>query len=161
MVLDRLGGEEVGELVAARVLVGPLLDSGKHVTLDLNIVASSSRVVKCADHIVDDFVNGDRRVLPSIENSRDNVLKNRGGNATSTRVQDICEVVLGQHGVSWIRASRVFPGLQLRLGAGRDHAGRAILQHLGHLRNDGPDERGEEAEDKGRQSLTDFFQKAL
>lgn len=69
VVLDRLGGEEVGELVAARVLVGPLLDSGVHVTLDLNIVASSSRVVKCADHIVDDFVNGNRRVLPSIENS--------------------------------------------------------------------------------------------
>lgn len=69
VVLDGLGGEKMGELVAARVLIGPLLDSGIHVTLNLDLVVSGSGVVERADHIVDDFVNWDRRVLPGVENS--------------------------------------------------------------------------------------------
>lgn len=69
MILDRVGGEKMSKLVAAGVLVGPLLDSLEHVTLDLDMVVASSRVVERTEDVVDDFVDRDPSVFPSIEDA--------------------------------------------------------------------------------------------
>jgi hypothetical protein len=66
VVLDGLRREEMSKLMAARVLVSPLLHRVEHVTLNLNAIAAGSGVVECAENVIHDFVNGNRGVLPSI-----------------------------------------------------------------------------------------------
>jgi hypothetical protein len=69
MILDRVGGEKVSKLVAAGVLVSPLLDSLEHVTLDLDMIIASSGVVERTEDVVNDLVNRDAGVFPSIEDA--------------------------------------------------------------------------------------------
>lgn len=69
MVLDRVGGEKMSKLVAAGVFVGPLLDSLEHVTLNLDMIVPSSRVVESTEDVVNDFVDRNASVLPSIEDA--------------------------------------------------------------------------------------------
>lgn len=64
---NRVGGEDVLKLVAAGVLVGPLLDGVEHVALDLDTVLAEGRVVQCAEDIVDDLIYRDTRVLPGVQ----------------------------------------------------------------------------------------------
>jgi hypothetical protein len=155
VVPDRLGREKVGKLVAARVLIGPIFHSFEHVSLNLDMVVASSRMVECPEDIVNDLVHRNTSVLPGIQNSWDCVLKNGGGDTTSTRVEDVCEMILGQHGVSRIGARRVVPRLILRLGAGSDDTRRTVLEDLGHLLNDGSDEGSEKTQNESSKSLTD------
>lgn len=84
VVPDRLGREEVGKLVATRVLVSPIFHGLEHISLDLDVVVASSRMVERSEDIVNDLVHGDTRVLPGIQNSWNCVLQNGGGDATST-----------------------------------------------------------------------------
>lgn len=84
MVLDRVGGEKMSKLVAAGVLVGPLLDSLEHVTLDLDMIVPSSRVVESTEDVVNDFVDRNASVFPSIEDAGNGVLENGGGDTSST-----------------------------------------------------------------------------
>ncbi len=51
---------------------------------------------------------------------RDNILKHGSRNATSTRVQDVGEMVLRQHRVGGVVAARIRPRLELRLSTGAD-----------------------------------------
>lgn len=67
--LDGRGAEDGGEFMMAGVALCPLLDGVEHVALDLNVVVSDGWVVECAEDVVDDFVNGDAGVFPSIENA--------------------------------------------------------------------------------------------
>lgn len=69
VVPDRLGREEVGKLVATRVLVSPIFHGLEHISLDLDVVVASSRMVERSEDIVNDLVHGDTRVLPGIQNS--------------------------------------------------------------------------------------------
>lgn len=59
----------MSKFVAAGVLVSPLLDSLEHVTLDLDMIVPSSRVVESTQDIVDDFVDRYASVFPSIEDT--------------------------------------------------------------------------------------------
>lgn len=67
--LDGLGPENVIQLVAAGVLVGPLADRTEHVAVDLDPLISNGWVVECANDIVDDLVYRDTRVFPGIQNT--------------------------------------------------------------------------------------------
>jgi hypothetical protein len=51
------------------VLIGPLSDGVEHVTLDLSAVPAESRVVECLEQIVDNLVDRDARVLPSVQDA--------------------------------------------------------------------------------------------
>ena len=94
-------------------------------------------------------------------NLRDNILHNGRGNSAGTRVQDIGEMVLGEHRVRRVVAAGVRPRLELLVRARVDEACRAILQLLGDGRDDGLDKRCEEAENKDCQCLTDVVKQTL
>jgi hypothetical protein len=94
VVLDRLRVENAVDLVATRVFIGPSLDGLEHVALDFNALTAKSRVVESAENIVYNLVNWHARVLPSVENTRYCVLEDSGGHTSSTRVENICEVIL-------------------------------------------------------------------
>lgn len=103
------------ELVAVRCLLSPLADCVEHLALDLDTLIADGGVVEGAENVVDNFVNRDTRVLPGVDDAaeicvrksssewvlperwkdlRDNILKDRRGNPASTRVKDVCEVIL-------------------------------------------------------------------
>jgi hypothetical protein len=69
VVSDRLRREKMGKLVATRVLISPIFHGLEHISLDLDVVVASSRVVECAEDIVNDLVDGYTSVLPGIQNS--------------------------------------------------------------------------------------------
>lgn len=71
VILNRLGTKEMSKLMAARVLISPLLDSRKHVALDLDVIVACSRMVESTDNVVDDLVDGNIGILPSIEHTGD------------------------------------------------------------------------------------------
>lgn len=66
---DALGGEEGVDLVAPRVVVGPLADSVEHVFLDLDVLVTNGWVVKRAEDVVDDFVDGNTGIFPGVEDA--------------------------------------------------------------------------------------------
>ena len=59
--------------MALRVLVGPLADSVKHVSLDFDILVTKGGVVEGAKNVVNNFVNRNTGVLPGVENPAGNV----------------------------------------------------------------------------------------
>lgn len=61
----------------------------------------------------------------------------------------------------WIRASGVFPWLELRISTSAEHARGTLLQDLRHLVDNRSDKRSKEAENEGRQRLTDVLEKFL
>lgn len=68
-LLDGLGREKVGKLVAFGVLFCPLPNSVKHVSVNLDTFVAGGRVMESADHIIDHFVYRNASVLPGIENA--------------------------------------------------------------------------------------------
>lgn len=68
-ILDGLAPEDVVELMAAGALVRPLPYDIEHFLLDLHTLIANSRVVEGTENVVDDFVDGDARMFPSIENA--------------------------------------------------------------------------------------------
>lgn len=68
-LLHGLGREDIGELVTFGVLLCPLSDGFEHVAMNLKAFVAGSRVVESADDIVDDLVDWNTSILPSIENA--------------------------------------------------------------------------------------------
>ena len=66
---DRLGSQDVVQLMAAGVLVSPLADRAEHVAMDLDTLIANGRMVECANEIIDHLIYRDARVFPSIENT--------------------------------------------------------------------------------------------
>lgn len=125
--------------MVTRVLVGPLPHSLEHVLLDLDVFVADGWVVKGAEDVIDDFIHWHACVLPGVQHAaaqylsaqwvlilrcaeylRDCVLQDGGRNSAGAGVQDVGEVVLGQHRMSRIGAGRVLPGFQLIVGACAD-----------------------------------------
>jgi len=65
-LLNGLGGQDVVELIALGVLIGPLLHGPKHIPLDLDLIAAEGGVMEGAKNVVDDLLNGDVGVFPGI-----------------------------------------------------------------------------------------------
>lgn len=110
-VLDRLASKNIVEFMTARVLVRPLPDGFEHGSLDLDTLVTDCWMVEGAEDIVDNFVDGHTGMFPGIEYAGDGVFEYVCRNPAGTRVQDVGEVVLGEHRVRWVCALRVFPGL--------------------------------------------------
>lgn len=70
--------------MATGMLISPLLDSIEHVALNLDIIIPGRRMMERTENIIHNFVYRNRCVLPGIENTRDNILKNSSSNATCT-----------------------------------------------------------------------------
>ena len=69
VVADRLGREQLAEAVAVRRLLRPLAHRLEHVAVDLDALVACRRVVERAQHVVDDLVGGDARVLPGVDDA--------------------------------------------------------------------------------------------
>lgn len=67
-LLDGLRRQEVVDVVAARMLIDPVLDCAEHVPLNLNMVVTQGRVVEGTQHVVDNFVNRHAGVFPCVKN---------------------------------------------------------------------------------------------
>lgn len=138
-VLDGFRTQRAVQIVVTRVFVGPLPHGVEHVLLDLDVFIADGWVVKGAEDVVDDFIHWHGCVLPGVQHAavpglsarwyrrlrygiylRDSVLQDGGRNSAGARVQDVGEVVFGQHRVSRVGAGRVPPGLQLIVGACAD-----------------------------------------
>lgn len=68
-LLDRLGPQELVELVALRVFVRPPLDCLEHVFLDLDALVAKGRMVECPEDVVHNLIYGNVGVLPRKENA--------------------------------------------------------------------------------------------
>lgn len=71
------------ELVAAGVMVCPLLDGAEHVSVDLNVIVADGGVVECAKDVIENLIDGNARVLPSIKDARNGVLENGHGDLST------------------------------------------------------------------------------
>lgn len=76
-------------------LVCPLADRLEHVLLNLDSVIAGCRVVESTKDVIDDFIDRYSGILPSVKNTRDNILQNGSSNSARAGVQDIGEVILG------------------------------------------------------------------
>lgn len=130
--LDRLGGQDAVELVAARVCISPHSNSLEHVAVNFNTLVSQSGMVQGAKNVIYNFVGWYIDIVPSKEdaaelvniefvvqtrgfNLRNSVLQASGSNSTSTGVEYVGEVILGKHRVGGVGAARIVPWLKLRL----------------------------------------------
>lgn len=64
VVPDRLGRQQVVELVAVRCFLGPFAHCLKHFALDLNPLVARCRVMEGTQYVVDHLVHGHAGVLP-------------------------------------------------------------------------------------------------
>lgn len=117
-----LGRKNVVDLMTTGMLVGPFLDSAEHIPLEVNSLVAEGRMVESLEDIVADFVDGDGGILPGIQDAGNGVLQDCDRDTSCTRVEDVGEVVLGEHTVGGIGAARVVPGLVLGASAGGDDA---------------------------------------
>jgi hypothetical protein len=90
--------------------------------------------MKSAQDVIHHFINGNSRVLPGVQDAtvngqyksrrivrwylRRDVLKDSGSDSASNWVQHVRKMILREHGMSWVGAMRVIPGLELRICAG-------------------------------------------
>jgi hypothetical protein len=63
----------VVEFVATRVLVGPLADGLEHVAMNLDAFIAQGRMMKGAEAVIHDFINGDVGVFPGEEDAAEMV----------------------------------------------------------------------------------------
>ena len=68
-LLDRLGPQELVELVTLRVRVRPHSDRLEHVFLDFDALVAKGRMMERPEDVVDNLVNGNVGVLPCKENA--------------------------------------------------------------------------------------------
>lgn len=147
--LDALRAEQVVQSVArVALMVNPLLDSLKHLAVDLKVVVTDCRMVEYSADIVQDLLLWYIWVIPSIHNARGDVLQNSCSDLTSRLVQNVAEVILGQHGVGRVGAPGVIPNEVLLLSTGINDGAAASLQRVGCRRNDRLDVWRQQAHDE-------------
>jgi hypothetical protein len=71
---DGLRAQDAIDVVTSRVFVCPLPNSVKHIPLNLDTFIPNSWVVESPKNVIDHLVDGDARVIPSIENSATDLL---------------------------------------------------------------------------------------
>lgn len=67
--LDRLGREQVGQLVLESALICPLSHRLEHIPLDLDSLITSCWVVESPEDVINDLINRHTRIFPGIQNS--------------------------------------------------------------------------------------------
>lgn len=68
-ILDRFAAQYAVELIPVPMLVSPLSHCLEHITLNLNVIVSDGRVVKCAEDVIDDFVDRNICMFPCVQNT--------------------------------------------------------------------------------------------
>jgi len=137
-ILYGLGGEDGVQRVGVGLLFHPFPDCVEHVAVDFEGFVAQGGVVKCAEDVVQYFVDGNTRVFPSVEdtagrlsvisscfgkaveakeNLRCHVLQDGSCNSSCNTVELVGEMIFGEHGVCWVGALWVIPRLELRVGA--------------------------------------------
>jgi hypothetical protein len=69
VIPDGVRGEEMGQFVAARVLICPLLHGFEHIALNLNMIVARRRVMEGTEDVVNDLVDRHTSVFPCKENT--------------------------------------------------------------------------------------------
>ena len=112
---DGFGREEIVK-VFPMIVVCPSLYDLEHVVMYLALWVSGSWVVEDAHTVIQNLVDWNVWVVPSIDYAGCNVLQDGYGDLTSRLVQDVCKVVFGQHAVCWVGGVWVSPDFILVLG---------------------------------------------
>ena len=144
VVLARLytfGAEDIIQ-TRASVLPGvnPRFNRLEHGAMGIVAHVPNSWVVEHTQTVVDDLPLRDVGMFPGIQDTRSDVLHDRGCDVTGRLVEDIGEVVLGEERVRRVSASRIGPGFILVLARCIDDACGAGLERVGS----GADERANE-----------------
>lgn len=94
--LHALGAEDVIQ-TRTSILPGvnPRFNRLEHGAVRFVVHIPDGGVVEYPQAIVDDLVLGDAGVLPSVQDTRSNVLHDRGRDVTGWFVEDVGEVILG------------------------------------------------------------------
>lgn len=142
--LDALRTEDLVEVVAS---VRPLFHDCKHGVVDLAVGVTNGRMVKDADHVVQDLIFGDFGVVKSVDDARCDVLQDASCDLTSRLVEYVAEMVLGKEGMSGISAGGVCPDFVLVLATGVNDAAASLLQAIRSGRNERHDVGCEQAHD--------------
>jgi len=114
--LHALGAENVIYCCATVGLsMCPALDHGKHIVVELAVMVSQCGVVEHAYDVVEDLVDRDIGVFPCVDYTGGNVLEDRRCNLACGFVEDVGEVVLGEHGMSGVCTMGIGPRFVLVL----------------------------------------------
>lgn len=97
----RLRTQNVVEVVFM-VPVGPFLYDFEHVAVGLVAVVADGGMVEYRCDVVEDLVNGNIGVVEGVDDAGGDILEDGGGDLAGGFVEDVGEVVLGEHGVCGI-----------------------------------------------------------
>ena len=113
--LYRFRREDLVQVLSV-VVAGPLLHDLEHVVVYLAVRIAKCWVMEHTHTVVQDLVDRHIWVVPSVYDARRDVLQDSDRDLTGWWVQDVGEVILGQHAVCWVGGCRVRPDLKLVLG---------------------------------------------
>jgi hypothetical protein len=151
---DRLGAEDLIQILTA-VVMRPLLDGFEHAVVDLRAAISQARVVEHAHAVVQDLFDRDIWVVPCVDDAGSDILKDGYGDLTGGLVQNVGEVVLGEHAVGRIGRGGDGPDLVLMLRSRVNDCGGPALQLRRGCLDDGQDEGGEQRQHEESDLLRD------
>ena len=92
--LNKSRAEDAVEIVGVGLLLYPLAYGVEHVPVDFDALVAECGVVECAEDVLHYFFDWDARVLPSVDNSKSNVLQDSGCDSAGNTVQLVGEMVL-------------------------------------------------------------------
>lgn len=107
--------------VVLAVSMGPFLDNAEHLSVAFIPIIPDGRMVEYTADVVEDLVDWDVGMIPCVHHARCNVHENLGSDLTSRFVQNVGKVVLGKHGVGWVRAGGDGPDFELVFCSGLHH----------------------------------------
>lgn len=126
-LLHGLRREDVVQVFSV-IVVCPLSHNFVHRIVHLAIVISQRGMMEDAHAVVQHLVNRHIWVVPSVDNTWCDVLQDCHSNLSSRLIENVGEVVLGEHTVSGVGGVRISPDLKLMLRCRVNDSRRAALE---------------------------------
>ena len=125
--------------------------------MHFNTLIADRGMVEDDVHVREDLLDGYVRVFPRIQHAGSDELEDFGCEVACWFIQEVAEVVFGEHGVCGVGGVGVCPHFVLVLSGGINHAFATTLQRLGDGVENGADEGGEEREDEDGECFNDLL----
>lgn len=165
-MLDTVSTELATKVIplTLRLLLPPLLNNAEHdmTSVSGTVVANLTQgrmVEDTVDYTIESSGDIDVLVVPALDNLGNNPFQNSASNLSSRLIEDVREVILGEHRVGGIGRVVVVEDNQLLVATALDDFGRTSGELLLDLADDRQDERSEQREDKDVELLCELFKK--
>src|SRR5689334_7822703 len=117
---DSLRAKDIVQILLACSVMHPLLDHFEHVPVHLDRIISQGRMMEDLFNIVHDLLDRHIWMLPCVQNAGGDELENLRCDIAGRFIEDVAEMVLAQHGMSWVAAVWVGPNFKLVSARGID-----------------------------------------